>query len=230
VYGDLAWFAAAHPHTPLVAVSEYQAANLRQAGSNRCWVVPNGIDPSRFRFSASPGEGLIFMGRMEAAKGPDLAVSVAAQLGRPLTLAGPIVDSSFFETRVQPFLTDRIRYVGVADHSTKVRLLGEAACAILPFRQPEPFGMVSIEAMACGTPVVALANGALPEIVEPGVTGYLASDLPSLASLVGRAARLDRATVREQVAARFGIHTAAGRYLELYRHLAQPATGRVGPA
>jgi glycosyltransferase involved in cell wall biosynthesis len=219
VYGDMEWFAGMHPRTPLATVSEYQADKLRRAGSERSWVVPNGIDPSDFTFNGRPGDGLVFMGRMEAGKGPDLAVSVAKELGRPLALAGPIVDQAFFASRIEPFLGGDIRYIGVADHKTKVRLLGEAACALLPFRKPESFGMVSIEAMACGTPVVALPNGALPEIVEDGVTGYLAHDEGSLAALVRRAVTLDRVAVRERAAIRFSIDRTAGLYMDLYRQL-----------
>ncbi|MGA7732004.1 MAG: glycosyltransferase [Chloroflexia bacterium] len=220
VYGDMGWFAGMHPRIPLAAVSEYQAETLRRAGSRRCWVVPNGIDPSDFTFNGTPGDGLVFMGRIEAGKGPDLAISVARELGRPLTLAGPIVEPAYFERQIEPFLGGAISYVGVADHASKVRLLGEAACALLPFRRAEPFGMVSIEAMACGTPVVALPNGALPEIVEPGVTGYLAQDECSLAALVEQAAMLDRAAIRARVAAKFGIDSTAAQYMELYRQLA----------
>jgi glycosyltransferase involved in cell wall biosynthesis len=219
VYGDMEWFAGKHPLTPLATVSEYQADKLRRAGSERLWVVPNGIDPSDFIFNGRPGDGLVFVGRMEVGKGPDLALSVARELGRPLTLAGPIVDQAFFATRIEPFLGGEIRYIGVADHATKVRVLGEAACALLPFRKPESFGMVSIEAMACGTPVVALPNGALPEIVEDRVTGYLARDERSLAALVQRAVTLDRSAVRERAEMRFSIDRTARQYMDLYRQL-----------
>jgi glycosyltransferase involved in cell wall biosynthesis len=229
VYDDMVWFAGMHPNTPLVAVSEYQAARLRQVGSKRCWVVPNGIDTARFAFNDRPGDGLIFIGRIEAAKGPDLAVAVARELGRPLTLAGPIVDPALFESKIEPYLGGGICYVGVVDHATKSSLLGRSACALLPFRQAEPFGMISIEAMACGTPVVALPNGALPEVVEQGVTGFLAPDERSLGAFTERATLLDRSRVRARVEARFGIERVAERYVELYHRLTgSPATGDPG--
>ena len=219
VYRDIEWYANMHPSTHLATVSEQQAAKLRQAGALHCAVVPNGIEPSDFTFNVHPTTGLVFLGRIEAAKGPDLAVAVARSLGLPLTLAGPIVDSIFFADHIEPFLGVDITYAGVVDHSTKNRLLGNAACAILPFRQAEAFGMVSIEAMACGTPVVALPNGALPEIVEPGVTGYLAPDERSLEALTLQAISLDRGAVRERAVNRFGIDRTADQYIALYRTL-----------
>src|SRR5690606_4403659 len=105
----------------------------------------------------------------------------------------------------------------------KVALLGASACALLPFRGEEPFGLVAIEAMACGTPVVALARGALPEIVEPGVTGYLAADEAELPELVAAAAALDRSRVRARAAERFDVARTADRYVELYRRIAGAA-------
>jgi glycosyltransferase involved in cell wall biosynthesis len=219
VYADLRWFVEQHPDILLAAVSEYQAERLRGAGARRCQVVHNGIDISGFPFNSGPGDGLLFVGRIEEAKGPDLAIDVASALGLPLTLAGPVIDREFFNRRIEPRLDGHVRYVGVVDHETKCKLMGEAACMLLPFRGAEPFGMVSIEAMTCGTPVVALPNGALPEIVEPGVTGYLAAEVEALPGCVLQAMALDRGRVRERATARFGIQHVAGKYLDLYRDM-----------
>jgi glycosyltransferase involved in cell wall biosynthesis len=219
VYADMSWFVGQHPDMLLSAVSEYQAERLRGAGARRCWVVHNGIDTSGFPFNGRPGDGLLFLGRIEEAKGPDLAIDAAHALGHPLTLAGPVIEREFFKRSIEPRLDGQVRYVGVVDHETKCKLMGEAACMLLPFRQAEPFGMVSIEAMACGTPVVALPNGALPEIVEPGVTGYLAAEVEGLPGCVVQALALDRGGVRERALARFGIQHVAGRYLDLYRDM-----------
>lgn len=219
VYADLCWFVGQHPNIFLTAVSEFQAKRLREAGAARCRVLHNGIDTSGFPFNSRPSDGLLFVGRIEEAKGPDIAIDVARALGRSLTLAGPVIDREFFKRSIEPRLDGQIRYAGVVDHETKCKLMGNAACMLLPFRQAEPFGMVSIEAMACGTPVVALPNGALPEIVEPGDTGYLASEEGALPGCVLRAVSLDRARVRESATARFGIQHVARKYLDLYREM-----------
>src|ERR1043166_1966712 len=202
VWGDMEAFVRRHPNLWFSTVSEFQARKLRQHGATRCTVIHNGIDVASFTFQARGGDGLVFLGRIEKGKGPDLAVEVARKLGRPLPLAGPIADGELFAPAIEPPLGDQIRYVGILDHERKNKLLGEACCALLPFRGAEGFGMVSIEAMACGTPVVALASGALPEVVEPGTTGYLTTNESELAGLVAKALKLDRGKVRERVAAR----------------------------
>jgi glycosyltransferase involved in cell wall biosynthesis len=213
---DLAWFAQRHPQTWLSVVSEFQAAPLRAAGVPRLRVVPNGL---RFdAFAAGPGgEGLAFLGRLEAAKGPDLAIAAARVLRRPLTLAGPVTDEAFFEREVRPALGNGIRYAGVLGHKAKAQLLGTSACALVPSRWEEPFGMVAVEAMACGTPVAALPAGALPEVVDEELTGALGDDL---ADSVRRAERLDRVAVRERAAQRFGIGAVAARYLDVLAEVA----------
>ena len=226
VYADLCWFVRQHPDILLAAVSEFQAERLRNAGARCCRVIHNGIDTSGFPFNGRPGDDLLFVGRIEEAKGPDLAIDVALGMGRPLTLAGPVIDRELFKRSIEPRLDEQIRYVGVVDHETKCKLMGGAACMLLPFRQAEPFGMVSIEAMACGTPVAALSNGALPEIVDPGVTGYLADDAGALPGYVLQAVSLDRVKVRERAISRFGIQHVAGKHLDLYRDLAAGAFDR----
>ena len=226
VWQDFEWFIRQHPDLWLNTVSAFQARKLRAAGARRCFVVHNGIDVAAFTFQPR-GTGLAFLGRIEAGKGPDLAVTIARQLGLPLTLAGPVIDQDFFTQKIEPFLGDQIRYVGVVNHAQKNQLLGAAACALLPFRGAEGFGLVSIEAMACGTPVVALANGALPEVVEPGVTGYLTTREADLPALVLEAVKLGRETVRQHMAARFDMSVVAGHYLELYAQIVAGA-GAIG--
>jgi len=134
-------------------------------------------------------------------------------------LAGPIVERKYYDQSIKPFLNERVQYLGLVDHRQKVELFGKASCVILPFRREEPFGLVAIEAMACGAPVVSLARGALPEIIQPGLNGYLARDEDELASLVKRAIKIDRATIRSQVAERFDISVAAQQYYRLYQEM-----------
>lgn len=217
---DLAWFVQQHPELWLVTVSEFQAARLREYGATRCRAIPNGVDVSSFTFQAQPTGELLFVGRIDRAKGPDLAIEVARALQRPLTLAGPIIDERYFARAIEPYLNDCIRYVGIVDHQAKDALFGRAACVLMPSRWEEGFGLVAVEAMSCGTPVVGLANGALPEIIEPGVTGYLADNEADLADLTRRALHLDRERVQERAAARFDMPLVASRYRDLYEAIA----------
>jgi glycosyltransferase involved in cell wall biosynthesis len=219
---DMVWFVARHAESWLSTVSAYQARKLIDAGARRCSAIPNGIAVHEFTFR-DRGEGLAFMGRIESVKGPDLAIRVARELGAPLTLAGPVVDAEFFRRAIEPHLDDRIRYIGIADHRQKVELLGGAACAILPFRREEPFGLVALEAMACGTPVVALARGALPEIVDDDITGCLADSEEGLAAAARQAMRLNRHRVRSQAVARFAIDAVADQYVRIYQQMASAA-------
>ena len=216
VGSDLAWFAARHPATWLSTVSEHQAARLRAAGVARLRVVPNGVPFDAFA-PGPGGEGLAFLGRIEAAKGPDLAIAAARALGRELTLAGPVTDEAFFAAEVEPALGDGVSYAGVLGHREKSELLSASGCVLMPSRWDEPFGLVAVEAMACGTPVAARPSGALAEVVEEDVTGAVADDV---ADAVRRAQRLDRSAVRSHAAARFGIDAVAARYLEVLEEVA----------
>lgn len=213
---DMAWYFGQHPDIWVSAVSSFQARRLEEAGAHRCTVIPNGVDTRQFGPESTPGAGLVFLGRIESEKGPDLAVRAALELRLPLTLAGPIVEEEFFRRSIEPHIGGLIRYVGVADHRSKVELFRQAACAVLPFQRDEPFGMTVVEAMACGTPVVSFANGALPEIIEPGVTGYLVNEEKELASAITNATKLNRATIRARAVERFDIDAVARAYLELY--------------
>jgi glycosyltransferase involved in cell wall biosynthesis len=219
VWEDLEWFVRQHPDDWYSTVSEFQARKFRANGARHCPVVPNGIDVAQFQFHPIATDGLAFLGRMERSKGPDLAVKVARELGEPLTLAGPIIEADYFKAEIEPFLNDRIRYIGTVNQAQRNELLGRAACAVLPFRGAEAFGLVTVEALACGTPAVALANGALPEIIEPGVTGYLTTDERALPGLVTQAVKLNRAVIRQRVAARFDLAAVAQQYRQVYEQM-----------
>jgi glycosyltransferase involved in cell wall biosynthesis len=216
---DVVWYTGRHPELRLTVVSRFQLGRLGQLDPGRCALVPNGIVVERFPFSDDGADGLAFLGRMEAAKGPDLAIAAAQRLERPLTLAGVVTDDRFFAERIEPELGDGIRYAGVLDHATKCELLADSGCTLMPSRWEEPFGLVALESQACGTPVVALGNGGLPEVIEPGVTGFLAAGEDGLPPLVGEALGLDRAGVRRWVGERFGIDSIAERYLAAYAEI-----------
>ena len=219
---DMAWFVAQHPELRLSAVSEFQARKLRQAGATCCDVVPNGLDFARFPLQTNAKHGLVYLGRLEPEKGPDIAIAVAQALDMSLTIAGPLMNRNrrFFATEIRPRLGERVRYVGVVDHNQKVRLLGGASCVLMPSRDEEGFALVALEAMACGTPVAALASGALPEVVQAGLTGYVTSDERELPELVLQALELDPVHVRARAEQRFSVAGTAAGYLELYRRMA----------
>ena len=223
---DMEWFVRRHPDLRLSTVSEFQARKLWQLGARRCHVVHNGVDFELFPLGPSGRRGLVYLGRLEHDKGADLAIEVARQLGMSLTLAGPAVDHEFFEAQIAPNLDAQIRYLGIVGLAEKAALLGGASCVLMPSREEEGFGLVALEAMACGTPVVALANGALPEVVEDGVTGFLTPDEHRLAELVPAACALGPESVRAAAQRRFSVATAAAGYLGLYQLIAGTTTPR----
>ena len=217
---DLCW-ALHRRRRGLVTVSESQADAVRAGGAEVFGWCHNGIDMSRIPASTEAGDDLLFLGRMEPQKGPDLAIAAAVAAGRSLRLAGPITDRAFFDQAIRPALSDRVTYVGVLDRRAKFEALAESACLLVTSRWSEPFGMVSIEAMATGTPVVALASGALPEVVDHGVTGCVVDDASGLPAAIRAAASLDRGTVRSAGAARFDVAVVATRYVGLYEQLVE---------
>lgn len=218
VYRDLQCFVRQQPEMHFSTVSEFQANKLYEYGARHCHVVHNGIEADAFTFNPDGGEGLLFLGRIEEEKGPDIAIKVARELGRPLILAGPIVQQDYFNSMIAPFLDETVIYAGVIDHREKNKLLGNAGCVLMPSRWDEPFGMVAVEAMACGTPVVVSRKGALPEIVDPGVSGFVAAD-DEMTGKVVQALELDRAAVRRAAAAQFDISVVAQKYFELYKSM-----------
>jgi glycosyltransferase involved in cell wall biosynthesis len=211
---------ARYPEAQVAALSRYQRRAYR--GVRDVAVVPNGIDTATFPFGPAPGDYLLFLGRLMPEKGPAEAIVVAKAVGRPLVLAGPLdEDRDYFHTRIEPLIDGRaVRYVGRVGAAERNRLLAGAAALVYPVLSPEPFGLVLAEAMACGTPVVAHGLGAVPEIVDDGVTGFIAPDLESLAARVPDAVALDRARVREVATARFDYRRMADGYEAVYRRLA----------
>jgi len=204
------------PQVQLVAVSEFQARAY--SGCPSIELIPHGIETAAFPFGAAGGKYLLFLGRMIEDKGPGEAIEIARRLQMPLVLAGPAEDG--FEERVAPQVDGHlVTYVGRVEPPERDRLLAGAAALIYPLRYPEPFGLVPIEAMACGTPVVGVGIGAVPELVEPGVTGYLAESWQGLADLVPRALELDRSAIRARAVERFDYKRMVDRHEELYRRL-----------
>lgn len=219
VSGDLRWFVNRNPRLWFSTVSAFQARQLRAGGAQRCSAILNGIDVQAFEFGSKRNASLLFLGRIEYGKGPDIAAQTAAALGWPLILAGPIVEPDFFRSSIEPLLGQRIRYAGTVGHREKVDLLRRAGCVLMPSRCAEAFGMVALESMACGTPVVALANGALRETIDPGMTGFLAREEAEFPLLAKQALSLDRTAVRKHVESHFDVAHVPEKYIRLYARM-----------
>ena len=208
-----------YPETQLVAISEFQRSELQ--GFDDVPVIHNGIDACAFPFRAEGGDYLAFLGRMIPSKGAAEAVRIARELDFPLIMAGPSTD--WFERDVRPAVDDRsIRYLGPLDPAARNELLAGAAALLYPITYPEPFGLVMVEAMACGTPVAAFGVGAVPEVVEQGVGGCWVPPNGSLGEAVRSAVQLDRRRVREAAVERFDYRRMVDAYERLYRRLARP--------
>lgn len=204
----------------LVAISEHQARTY--AGRPNLELIPHGIETNAFPFGEHGGDYLLFLGRMIEDKGPAEAIEVARATGIPLVLAGPAEDG--FEDRIAPQIDgQQVRYVGRVEPRERDCLLAGAAALVYPLVYPEPFGLVVIEAMACGTPVLATGVGAVPELVEPGLTGYLAETWQGLASLLARALELDRGAIRARAIDRFDYRRMVDRHEVLYRRMVDGA-------
>jgi glycosyltransferase involved in cell wall biosynthesis len=213
---------ARYPEAQLVAISDFQRAELQ--GFDDVPVIHNGIDADAFPFNAEGSEYLAFLGRMIPSKGAAEAVRVARELDMPLVLAGP--STEWFERDVRPVVDDRlIRYLGPIDPAGRNELLAGAAALLYPITYPEPFGLVMVEAMACGTPVAAFGVGAVPEIVEQGVGGCWVPPDGNLGEAVQSAVRLDRRRVRQAAVERFDYRRMVDAYERLYRRLARAGDG-----
>lgn len=205
----------------LVTVSRFQARMYE--GRPNLELIPHGIDTDEFPLGESHQGYLLFLGRMIEDKGPAQAIEIARAVGMPLILAGP-ADASFDDTIAPQLDGHQIRYVGRVDPDERNRLLAGAAGLLYPLLYPEPFGLVMIEAMACGAPVIAVGIGAVPELIEPGLTGYLAPTWEGLAELVPRALELDRRAIRARAVERFDYRRMVDLHETLYYRLLAEAS------
>jgi len=212
------FYGAIGEHTPIVAISHHQASTAR--GTPVAAVIHHGVDPERYPLGRGDGGYALFLGRMCKEKGVDAAIRVARRAGIPLRIAakmGEPAERAYFEQEVRPLLGNGIEYVGEVGGVDKLALLGGAMCLLNPIAWPEPFGMVMVEALASGTPVVATPMGSVPEIVDDGVTGFVRSGEDSLADAVLAAAYLDREACRRAVAGRFSAERMVADHVALYR-------------
>ncbi|HEX8968191.1 MAG TPA: glycosyltransferase family 4 protein [Chloroflexota bacterium] len=214
---------------PLVAISEAQRRPVPQA--NWVGVVHHGIDVGEFTFSPTAGDYLAFLGRVSPEKGLDTAINVARRAGFRLMIAarepldtaldpGARRDTEYFEQVVKPLLRHGgAEMIGQVNRAQRDELLRNAAALLFPIRWPEPFGLVMIEAFACGTPVIALRAGSVPEVVTHDVTGFVCDTEDELVAAVERLDRIDRAACRQAAERRFSASALANRYERVYRRL-----------
>jgi glycosyltransferase involved in cell wall biosynthesis len=224
------------PQYPMVSISDDQRRSLPDA--NWAGTVHHGMPSEAYKFNAKPEGYLAFLGRMSPEKRPDRAIAIAKRLGMPLKMAAKVdaADAGYFHSVIAPMLDDPlIEFIGEIGDSEKSAFLGGAEALLFPIDWPEPFGLVMIEAMACGTPVVAWRCGSTPEIIEPGLTGFLVDSDAEADAAVLKARGLDRANVRRRFELRFSAAAMARRYVDLFEQMvpsrAQPAAAnRLDPA
>ena len=203
---------------PMVSISDHQRRPLRFA--NWAGTVHHGMPASLFRFSPTAGGNyLAFLGRISPEKRPDRAIAIAKAAGLPLRIAAKVdaADRAYFR-EIEPLLDDPlIEFIGEISDEEKSDFLGNAIALLFPIDWPEPFGLVMIEAMACGTPVIAWPCGAVPEIIDDGITGRIVDSLPAAIAAVSEVAAYDRIRIREVFERRFSAQAMARNYVSLYQ-------------
>ena len=215
------YYRSAYPNLRGVCISEAQSRML----GGGLPVVPYGVDVERIPFVAEPEDFLITVGRMVPHKGADRAIAIAARAGRPLVIVGAVTSylaesAPFFRERVAPHLVGgSVVHHPHLPNDEVVRLMGRAKAFLFPISWDEPFGLVVAEAMAAGTPVLGTPRGSLPELVDHGVTGFLAETDEELAGFVARIHEIDRAGCRRRAEERFSAERMVGDYESLYRTL-----------
>jgi len=204
----------------LISISDSQRVPLPDL--NWAATVYNGADMTRFHLRREPGTYLAFLGRISPEKRPDRAIDVARALGMPLKIAAKVddVDREYFESAIKPQLGHPlIEFVGELGDADKDKFLGNAFAYLFPIDWPEPFGLAMVEAMACGTPVIAMNCGSVPEVVADGVSGFVCDSLRDFMDAVPKVADIDREACRAYVATRFSAAAMADGYEAVYRQM-----------
>jgi glycosyltransferase involved in cell wall biosynthesis len=219
---DIIPFYGTFPELPLVAICEDQRRYLHHAN----WVgtVHHGIPRDLLDFTPKPrGAYLAFLGRISPEKGPDRAIEIATRAGMPLKIAAKVdrADQAYWQEKIRPMIAlhPNVEFLGEINEQDKARFLGDAAALLFPIDWPEPFGLVMIEAMACGTPVIAFRRGSVPDILEDGMSGFIVDTIGQAAAAAEQVASLDRASVRAAFERRFTVERMARGYLDIYREL-----------
>jgi glycosyltransferase involved in cell wall biosynthesis len=215
---------------PLVSISDAQRMPLPAA----CWAgtVYHGLPPDAFRFQPAPDDYFVFIGRISPEKRVDRAIAIAEACGLPIRIAAKIdpADRAYFDRQIAPlFSRPLVTFVGEIDDACKAAFIGGARALLFPIDWPEPFGLVMVEALACGVPVIAFRAGSVPEIIDHGVTGFVVDSIEEAVEAARRIDSIDRATCRAVFERRFGVTRMAGDYLRIY-HQQIARTGRTGTA
>ena len=213
-------YGAIGDEVPIIAISHHHAATA--APIPVAAVIHHGLDVGRIPLGAGAGGYALFLGRMTPDKGVATAARVAQAAGVPLRIAAKMrepAERAYFDAEVAPLLGDGVEYVGEVGGAAKSALLADATCLLNPLAWPEPFGMVMIESLAHGTPVVATPFGSVPELVRDGVTGFVRTDEVGLADALLRAGSLDRAACRADALARFGSPRMVADHVRLYERV-----------
>jgi glycosyltransferase involved in cell wall biosynthesis len=199
--------------TAYVAISEAD----RHPSLDYLATIHHGIDTDAFSLHPAPGGYLLFFGRIHPDKGTAEAIEIAAGSGRPLLIAGIVQDQQYFDERVAPHLDgERVSFIGAATAELRSQILGGADALLHPIGFDEPFGYSVVEAMACGTPVVAFERGSMAELIDEGVTGFLVEDVAGAIAAVERVSHLDRGAIRKRTVDRFGVARMVDAYLDAY--------------
>jgi glycosyltransferase involved in cell wall biosynthesis len=213
----------AFPHMPLVSISNSQRAPMPPVN----WIatVHHGLPSTVCPFNAGRGGYLAFLGRIAPEKRPDRAIEIAKRTGIPLKIAAKVdkADQDYFEETIRPLLAHpHIEFVGEVDERSKSSFLGNALALLFPIDWPEPFGLVMIEAMSAGTPVIAWRNGSVPEVIDDGVSGAIVDTIDGAVVAVHRVRTMSRDRVRRRFEARFTAWHMAQGYLDAYERLLAP--------
>jgi len=208
----------------LVSISDHQRAPMPPV--NWAATVHHGLPRDLLPFSPKPEGYLAFLGRISPEKRPDRAIAIAERAGARLKIAAKIdrADADYWEQKIRPLVeaSPRVEFIGEINEREKADFLGNASALLFPIDWPEPFGLVMIEAMACGTPVIAFGCGSVPEVVEDGASGFIVSSVEEAVGRVDDAARLDRAVIRAIFEKRFSAERMARDYLSIYSRMAEP--------
>lgn len=214
------------PEANFVSISDNQRLPLPEA--NWSATIRHGLPTELYRPVYESGSYLAFLGRLTVEKGPEDAIRIARAAGKPLRIAAkiPRAETAYFKKHLEPLIDGaKVELIGEVNDEKKQPFLAQAAALLFPIDWPEPFGLVMIEAMACGTPVIAYRSGSVPEVVEDGVTGFIVNNEEEAVRAVKELSRLDRRKVRARFEARFSAQRMAREYEIQYRKLASRVTG-----